>query len=130
MIGKYDKSKHVNDETLLTLWWVQGPLTVPKKIYIKGSTGRTRYKADGTHYSSDMPWMYDAFYDLESALAFHKEVKKSAVLVAIAEVGANMDEALKYIKNLNANNLKEAEEVRESITNLYKKYLHYEDNSE
>ena len=90
-----------NSDVIIELWWVQGSLTEPRKIRIKPSTGRRRYKVDGKEMSQGLPWGFkgNCYYDLDSALRRHKDMKKESAVYALKEAQAEFQNAEYHMAN-------------------------------
>ena len=122
--GRYISNNHTdNPDELLELWWVQGPLSKIKKIFIKTSTGRILYNKDGKKLATALPWYSDKFYDFDSAEKFHIRFKSSSAVNLLTETEVKLNESERYIKNYSDKYASDVQDIRDLIIKLRKKIL-------
>ena len=109
-----------NSDVTIELWWVQGSLTKPKKIRIKPSTGRRRYKADGKEMSQGLPWGFagNCYYDLESAMGRHKEMKKGSAVYALEEAQVAFQNAEYHMANFDPTDTEDFKAIGRAMEKL------------
>ncbi|MCK5788605.1 MAG: hypothetical protein KAH32_06380 [Chlamydiia bacterium] len=109
-----------NSDVIIELWWVQGPMTKPKRIRIKPSTGTRRYKKDGKEMSQGLPWGFagNCYYDLESAIVGHKKMKKAIAVDVLWEAQVAFQHAQQYMANFDPTDTEDSAAIGRAMEKL------------
>ena len=119
--GKYIQTiGNQNSTETIELWWVQGALARPRKIRIKPSTGTRCYKKDGKKMANGLPWGFagNCYYDLESAIVRHKEVKKATAINALWEAQVAFQHAQQYMANFDPTDTEDSAAICRALGKL------------